>query len=134
MLFVGHVGEEVHLLLGGFESFDGFVGLDELRLEFQFDAAVGIVAGLHDGRETEHESSEPGLHGFENGLAAGDAGAGCVLGELGELVGSEFGRERVCRIHAKLHDEGLHGRGIVDVGDFKPEGLALLDGGVDLGR
>ena len=60
--FVGHVGEVVDLLLHGFESLDGLVGFDEFGLELEFDAAVGIVAGLHDGRETEHHASEPWLH------------------------------------------------------------------------
>ena len=133
LLFVGHVGEIVHLLLGGFEPLDGFVGFDEFRLQFKFDAAVGIVAGLHQRRETEQEGCEPGLHGFEDGLTAGDTGAGGVLCKLGELIWSEFGRERLCRIHAELHDERLHGGGVVDVGDFEPQGLALLDCGIDLG-
>ena len=36
-------------------------------------------------------------------------------------------------VDTELHDERLHGCGIVDVGNLKPERLALLDGGVDFG-
>ena len=79
------------------------------------------------------EGSEPGLERLEHGFAAGKANTVCSPGELSELIGSELGGERMSLIHTELHDERLHRRGVVDVGDFKPEGLALLDGCVDFG-
>jgi hypothetical protein len=39
----------------------------------------------------------------------------------------------MCRVHAELHNEGLHRRGVVNVRDFEPERLALLDGGINFG-
>jgi hypothetical protein len=129
--FVAHVGEVVDLLVHGFESLDRLVGFDEFGLEFEFDAAVGVVAGLHYGGEAEHHSGQPGLHHIEHAGAGGKPGSGFV--ELGHLVGCELRRQRVRHVDTELENEGLHGCGVVDVGNFKPERIALLDGGVDFG-
>src|SRR5262249_59888357 len=76
------IGEEMHLLLGGFEAVDGFPRRRGLGLKHLIDALGGIVARLDDRERRERERREPGPHQIGRaswrgrGERAGGAGGG----------------------------------------------------------